>query len=148
MCQNDNAKLKEIKDKHWELKSDPRKHRNGGGIGILHRNSFNIKCNEKISKYKSFQVMEGTLLTDNDVIRLVNVYRPGYSKKAKHTQCFFFNEFDNYLSELSEKPGTPLILGDFNFHMEQWMDNNYMKINESKFSMTVLLNGFTRRCCY
>ena len=85
-----------------------------------------IKCNEKLSKYKSFQVMEGLLTTENDLVRMIDVYRPGYSKKARQTQGFFLEEFSDYLSGLSEKQGRPLIMGDFNFHMER-PDDHYTK---------------------
>ena len=70
-----------------------------------------LKCNEKVTKYKSFQVMETLITAKDEMIRLVNVYRPGYSKKARHTQSFFFEEFGDYLTGLTEKQGKPLVLG-------------------------------------
>ena len=85
-----------------------------------------MKCNDKITKYQSFQVMESVIQGKDELIRLINVYRPGYSKKAKHTQNFFFGEFSDYLSSLSEKSGKPILMGDFNFHME-CIDDAYTK---------------------
>ena len=115
----DTAKLQQIKDYGWNVLSNPRKHRAGGGIALLYRKWLTLKLNEKVVKYKSFQVMEALLETTLGQVRLVNVYRPGYSKKARHTQCDFLDEFEEYLTDLKDKSGTPLIAGDFNFHVER-----------------------------
>jgi len=89
---------------------------------MLYRNSIELKCNTKVTKYKSFQVMESLLKTDKDLIRLVNIYRPPYTPKARFTECDFLEEFENYLKDLSQKQGDPIIAGDFNFHMEKPTD--------------------------
>ena len=90
LCQKDDAKIKEMMDHNWIMKSDPRKHRSGGGIGVLHHSNIKMKSNEKIMKYKSFQVMEVVITAKDELLRLVNIYRPGYSQKARHTQCARF----------------------------------------------------------
>ena len=115
----DNAKLVEIKDYGWNILSDPRKYRTGGGIAMLYKSSITLKSNTKVTKYKSFQVMESLLKADTEMVRLVNVYKPGYTKKARYTDCMFLEEFEDYLKTLSNKTGTPLIAGDFNFHVER-----------------------------
>lgn len=115
----DKAKLAEIKEYGWNIISNPRKHRGGGGIAMLYRNTLELKCNTKVTKYKSFQVMELPFNTDHDIVRLVNLYRPPYTKKARYTECDFLSEFEDYLKDLSQKPGDPIIAGDFNFHMER-----------------------------
>ena len=71
--------------------------------------------------------MEALLMTDTEMVRLVNIYQPGYSKKARFTKCVFLEEFEDYLKALSTKPGLPLIAGDFNFHMEK-PDDHYSKL--------------------
>jgi len=122
----DDAKLAEIKDYGMNVLSNPRKHRSGGGVAMLYNNKFQLKTNNKVKKYKSFQVMESLLSTEEELIRLVNIYRPPYSKKARYTECDFLEEFEDYLTNLSKKQGTPIISGDFNFHMER-PDDNYPK---------------------
>lgn len=117
--EGDKAKLAEIRDYGWNVLSDPRKHRSGGGIAMLYRNNITLKSNNKVTKYKSFQVMESLLSSTSDLVRLINVYRPPYTKKARHTECTFLEEFDDYLQTLSTKTGTPVIAGDFNLHMEK-----------------------------
>ena len=122
----DDAKISEIKGYGMSVLSNPRKHRSGGGIAMLYRSNFQLKSNNKVVKYKSFEVMESLLQTTDDLIRLVNIYRPGYSKKARHTQCNFLEEFEDYLKSLHNKQGIPIIAGDFNFHVER-PDENYPK---------------------
>ena len=115
----DTAKLQQIQDYGWNILSNPRKYRSGGGIAFLYRKWLKLKLNEKVVKYKSFQVMEALLETTLGSVRLINVYRPGYSKKARHTQCDFLEEYEEYLSDLKDKSGCPIIAGDFNFHVEK-----------------------------
>ena len=118
----DTAKLQEIKDYGWRVLSNPRRHRSGGGIGILFRNHINLRSNDKVTKYKSFQVMETCFCTESTQVRLVNVYRPPYTKKAKFTESMFLEEFQDYLGDLSNKPGQVMIMGDFNIHVERPTD--------------------------
>ena len=94
--EGDKAKLAEIREYGWSVLSDPRKHRSGGGIAMLYRNNIQLKANNKVTKYKSFQVMESLLNCSSEIIRLINVYRPPYTKKARHTECTFLEEFDDY----------------------------------------------------
>ena len=51
-------------------------------------------------------------------MRLCNVYRPPYSGKARFTEADFLDEFNDYLSDLLMKTGSPLIMGDFNFQVQ------------------------------
>ena len=115
----DSAKLREIRDYGWNILSDPRKHRSGGGIGILYKPDITLQANEKVTKYKSFQVMESLLHSEMGSVRLVNIYRPPYTKKAKYTESAFLDEFESYLDDLTGKAGSPLFMGDFNFHLER-----------------------------
>lgn len=126
LTDKDTAKLAEIRDYGMEVISNPRKHRSGGGIAIIYRNSITLKSNTKLMKYSSFQVMETTMSTDEGIIRLVNVYRPPYSKKARFTEAHFLKEFEEYLKYLDDKDGKNLIAGDFNIHMEK-TENTYTR---------------------
>ena len=80
------AKLQQIRDYGWNILSNPRKHRSGGGIAVLYRKELILKSNDKVLKPKTFQVMEVILKTTSCLIRLVNIYRPGYGQKARHTR--------------------------------------------------------------
>ena len=113
------AKLQEIRDYGWNILSDPRKHRTGGGIGVLFRDYIRMKANEKITKFKSFQVMETILYGFSEEVRFSNIYRPPYTKKARFTEAMFLEEFEEYLDDVVGKPGMLFMGGDFNFHMER-----------------------------
>ena len=117
----DTVKIQEIKSYGWEVLSNPRKHRGGGGIAFLYKPEITMKANEKVAKYKTFQVMESLLQSDmeEESVRLVNLYRPPYTQKARYTESMFLEEFENYLDDLSTKNGIPLLMGDFNIHMER-----------------------------
>ena len=115
----DKAILQEIADLGWSILSNPRKHRSGGGIAIIYRPDITLKSNEKVTKYKSYQVMEAVLSCDTGLVRLVNIYRPPYTKKARFTESLFLEEFDDYLGGLMHKPGQHIIAGDFNIHVER-----------------------------
>ena len=45
----DKAKLAEIKEYGWNILSDPRKHRSGGGIAMLYKNNIQLKSNTKVT---------------------------------------------------------------------------------------------------
>ena len=120
--QSDEAKLAEIKDTGWMVLSDPRKHRRGGGIAILYKPSLMVKLNSKVAKYKTFQVMETVIIGSTDELRLVNIYRPPYTKKARFTEAHFLEEFELYLDDVLGKSGRMIMVGDFNIHVERPTD--------------------------
>jgi exonuclease III len=63
-------------------------------------------------------------------VRLVNLYRPPYTKKARYTECAFLEEFEDYLKDLTVKPGFPIIAGDFNLHMEKPEEHYPKKLDQ------------------
>jgi len=73
---------------------------------VIYNKNFKLKSNTKVKKYKSYQVMEALTETDVGTLRMINVYRP-------------LEEFSDYLCDLASKPGTPIIAGDFNLHVER-----------------------------
>ena len=103
--------------------SAPR-HRCGGGIAIVYRQDIPLQHNRKIEKFNTFEVMEATLNDGHQLWRFVNIYRAPYSKKHRFTILHFLEEFDQYLSLLRSKNGTPIIVGDFNIHVEKEDDIN------------------------
>lgn len=91
----------------------------GGGVALVFRNSLDIKLqNLNSSTYTSFEIIEGLLNSGTTSYRIGCVYRPPPSAKNKLTEKVFLQEFGNYLSIASLESEHLLILGDFNFHME------------------------------
>ena len=126
---NDSAKLAEIRDYGFDVISAPR-HRCGGGIAAVYRQGLPISHNRKMDKFKTFEVMEITIQSDIHLLRFVNIYRAPYSKKHRYTILHFLEEFEQYLQTVTCKEGTPVIVGDFNIHVEKLDDTYSRKFGE------------------
>ena len=50
--------------------------------------------------------------------RLIAIYRPPPSAVNGFTTATFLEEFDNFLCDISDLPGKPLIVGDINLHAD------------------------------
>ena len=114
----DTAKIQEIKDNGWNIFSSPRNERSGGGIGVLYRDGVMVKLAPVKYKFKTFQVQEVLIGGEEDLLRLCNIYRPPYTGKARYTEANFLDEINDYFSDLLMKTGNPLIMGDFNFQVQ------------------------------
>ena len=64
----------------------------------------------------------------SDHVRLVVLYRPPGSCKNKLTKIMFLQEFAEFLELLSLSTGKLLIVGDFNFHLDEPNDSNTVKL--------------------
>ena len=115
---NDSVKVQEVRDYGFNIMSKPRP-RHGGGTAIIYKNNVKLQVNNHVPKYKTFEVMEATLQTKDELLRLTNIYRPPYSKKNRYTPKSFLQEFEEYLDSLDEKTGTSIIVGDINIHAEK-----------------------------
>ena len=67
----------------------------------------------------SYKCMEVLLNAGSCFVRQLVVYRPPSSGKSGIPSSVFFEEFSKHLEELCTTSGQLLILGDFNFHMDQ-----------------------------
>ena len=59
------------------------------------------------------------LHTASIVVRIAIVYRPPSSKVNKLTSAQFFHDFNDLLEHFSFSSGRLLIMGDFNFHVNE-----------------------------
>ena len=80
----------------------------------------------KTATYSSFEVQECVVRTKQELLRFCVVYRSTQiSSKSSYQQtriALFFDQFNEYLDALLQKCGRPIIMGDFNFHMENEHD--------------------------
>ena len=74
--------------------------------------------------------MEVLLNIPSCFIRVLIVYRPPNSGKSGMASSVFFDEFSQYLGELYTTSGQLLILGDFNFHMDQAANQDAMFLKD------------------
>ena len=113
-----NCVVNELSPRGYSFIHVPRKKRSGGGIGLLYNTSLKIErvdCNS----YASFEYLEVKLHTASTVVRIAVVYRPPSSKVNKLTSAQFFHDFNDLLEHFSVSSGRLLIMGDFNFHVNE-----------------------------
>ena len=114
---SDKVKFAEMKDLGFTIHSKPRAGR-GGGVGILLNNNILFTpCKTKL--FKTFECCECTFkVNTGELIRISCVYRSGTNTSASSNIPLFLEDFEDYLNSFVEKPGKPIIMGDFNIHVE------------------------------
>ena len=95
----------------------------GGGVGIIYKNSLDIRVVSHDSSFSSFEHTEH-LLKLCTWIRLIVIYRPPPSSANRLTVAQFLEEFSIFLEYLVLLPADVLIMGDFNFHVDDAMDQD------------------------
>ena len=91
----------------------------GGAVGLLFKNEFNAKqsTENRNTIYRSFEFLEISLQSSSHSLLIV-VYRPGSSNGNKLSPEFFCEEFCNLLEHYTTDLSKLLIVGDFNFHVD------------------------------
>ena len=121
----DNSVIAEIMDRGYEVKSKRREKGNtGGGVAILFKPHIRLEAAKDKNKYTSFEHIISTLTSRDKLFRIINIYRPDYSKNRRITPNTFFEEFTKMLDEVVILPGILIIVGDLNFHVEN-TENHY-----------------------
>ena len=121
----------------------------GGGVGLLYKNSLKIRAEpvEYFSQFKSFEVTGMQIRMQSGMAVLLVVYRPPTSAANHASLEHFMDEFGLLLEIYSTKPGSLIIAGDFNFHVDNKGDGpskNFMNILES-FNLCQHVNEKTHR---
>ena len=113
-----NRVVNELSPRGYSFIHVPRKKRSGGGINLLYNTRLK---NERVDcdSYASFEYSEVKLHTASTVVRIVVVYCPPSSKVNKLTSAQFFHDFNDLLEHFSVSSGRLLIMGDFNFHVNE-----------------------------
>ena len=125
----DGARFAEIHDFGYDVISAPRRGV-GGGVAFIFNPKTTNPIRNNVKTFKSFEALECVVKTPDSLLRLCVVYRSTQAKtKAKYEETkliTFFKEFDDYLDSVMNKSGSPLICGDFNFHVED-ASNSYAR---------------------
>lgn len=123
---NNQLIINELSPKGYIFQHVARKGR-GGGIGILFKKALKpVKISLK-NKFKSFEVMGMSLHSSPERILLFVIYRPPPSGCNELTNNMFFDEFSTFLEEVSSQSGSLLLVGGFNFHIEDTSNSNALK---------------------
>ena len=112
----------------YTLKHVPRTTGRAGGVAIVYKDCFELELKPKQLSPKSFEYMETMLKAGSEHIRLVVLYRPPRSPKNKLTKTVFLQELSELLELLSTSSGKLLLVGDFNFHLDDVSDLDTRKL--------------------
>ena len=99
----------------------PRIYSTGGGVAIVYKDCITVKP-QISTKFDSFEYMECLIKLGNNWTRVVAIYRPPPSQVNGFTVRQFLDEFTKLLEILIVSRGQLLILGDFNFHLDNMHD--------------------------
>ncbi|KAK6177246.1 hypothetical protein SNE40_015382 [Patella caerulea] len=102
----------------YGIYSRPRASSVGGGVAVIARDNLNVKVNRNHQQISSFESMDLSVKLSPELIRLLIVYRPPPSKKNNQKLKTFFDDFSSLLEWAVTLPGWLVILGDFNFHID------------------------------
>ena len=89
----------------------------GGGVGLLYNKCYKME-QQHFPRYSSFEYMETLFRSPTTVLRIGILYRPPPSTQNGLTVSMFFDEFPALLERLAVDSGKLLLLGDFNFHID------------------------------
>lgn len=73
---------------------------------------------QNVTQYSSFEYMETLIRSPSTVLRIGVVYRPPPSAENGLTVNMFFDEFADLFERLAVSSGKLVLLGDFNFHVD------------------------------
>ena len=95
----------------------------GGGVDLLYKKLLKFRRNALVKhKFKSFEFTDLIMKHSSTSLRIVVVYRPPPSSTNLNSIALFFDEFPRLLEELITAPGDLLLVGDFNFHVNDASD--------------------------
>ena len=131
LCANgDEVLINELTPPNFNFIHMPRGSR-GGGVGFLSKKTLCFNAISSVTHH-SFESLEAYSVTAN--LRVVVVYRPPPSTSNRFTVSQFLEEFTEYTQYLNTATGNLLIVGDFNFHMDNSESLDVKKISSLLYS--------------
>jgi exonuclease III len=95
----------------------------GGGVALLFKATLDITM-VTVTPTQSFEYMEALLKISSKSIRIVIVYRPPPSQANGLKMSTFIEEFSEFLQRYTLSGGDLILMGDFNFHVDDQKDRN------------------------
>jgi hypothetical protein len=116
------------------LYHQPRKARGGGGVCVIIKKGFSVTVHD-ISDFKSFDLLDMTIVSGSTAMRLFTIYRPQYSsRRNKMTTPMFLTEFSTLLESVVLISTPVALVGDFNIHVNDETDTDaraFLEVLES-----------------
>jgi len=110
----------------YDIIHKPRTRGKGGGVAVIFKKELTVKLQTSDS-FLSFEHLEVTVSTGNDSIRLICIYRPPTTSRCSSSTDQFVSDFSKYVDSLATSSGQLLIVGDFNFHLDNLANQNSIK---------------------
>ena len=108
---------------NYDFVHRPRKSSRGGGIFVLYKSTACCTVNTN-KDFSSFELLDLTInITPSSVVRLYCIYRPPSSTRNNVSGSTFLDEFLTFLEGAVVDIHFPLLLGDFNIHVDVPNDN-------------------------
>ena len=109
---NDPSSLGAITPNGYDAYHVPRQDRSGGGVAIVYKQSL---CLEKhtTAKRSTFELLHVSFTLDSEVLQTYVIYHPRGICSSE-----FIDEFCEIADDVAISSGKLLILGDFNFHVD------------------------------
>lgn len=101
----------------YKFISKPRQERRGGGVAVMYRASFEQHIAvSTLTTESTFESTRVQLTHNGRVLNFVCLYRPPSSASNPISLVNVRDEINSMFSDISTKPGEPVIVGDFNFN--------------------------------
>ena len=108
---------------NYDIINHPRKTYRGGGICVLYRSTARCIVNHS-HNCSSFELLDITIhLTPSSTVRVYCIYRPPQSPRHTFTSSEFLEEFLTLLESAAVDVHPPILLGDFNLHVDDPSDS-------------------------
>ena len=110
----------ELQTTNYRLYSCPRKNRRGGGIALCTRPTYKARLISEREK-STFQYAKWCMETSHMCLTVLGIYHPPFGSAIK-----FLGELAEWLPENALLDTNPIIMGDFNLHVNNENDDDSM----------------------
>ncbi|XP_055956994.1 uncharacterized protein LOC130012904, partial [Patella vulgata] len=122
----DTASITDLVPNGYSIFHQPRPTR-GGGVALIFKSSLGVTVQKPI-KFTTFEYLHTIISVMNERLSVIVIYRP--PSRDAETVSNFFSEFPSVLDKLACSGNRLLLLGDFNFHLQDLTDTNAVRFND------------------
>ena len=124
----------ELQTTNYRFYSCPRKNRRGGGIALCTRPTYKVRLISKGEK-STFQYAKWCMETSHMCLTVLGIYHPPSGSAIK-----FLGELAEWLPKNALLDTNPIIMGDFNLHVNNENDKDSMNFLEMMLTLGLKQN--------